>query len=158
MLSEVSFSLVYVSQAWTGTPSIPSALVSMLVKLPNVEFVVVTLGENGCVMLEKSSENSQSEEVDVDDVLETLNRKKDGNSTSPTCISSGFVKLHAKGVGTVCGRLLLGTAERVPASELVDTTGAGDSFIGAVLYALCANMPPEKMLPFAAQVVSLNFL
>ncbi|KAL3620550.1 hypothetical protein CASFOL_035462 [Castilleja foliolosa] len=143
-------------QAWTGTPSLPTALVSMLVKLPNVEFVVVTLGEDGCLMLERSSENNQSEEVDVDDLVETLKLKKDANTNSPTCISSGFVKLHAKGIGTVCGRLLLGTAERVPASELVDTTGAGDSFIGAVLYSLCADMPPEKMLPFAAQVAGIG--
>lgn len=32
------------------------------------------------------------------------------------------------------GRLFLGTAEKIPPSELVDTTGAGDAFIGAVLY------------------------
>ncbi|XP_021806085.1 ribokinase-like [Prunus avium] len=63
-------------------------------------------------------------------------------------------KLRANGVGTVCGRLFVGTAEKVPPSELQDTTGAGDSFIGAVLYAICSNMPPEKMLPFAAQVAA----
>lgn len=62
--------------------------------------------------------------------------------------------LKADGLETLCGRLHVGTAEEIPPSELVDTTGAGDAFIGAVLYALCANMPPEKMLPFAAQVVS----
>lgn len=44
------------------------------------------------------------------------------------------VRLRAEGIGTVCGRLLLGTAEKIPASEIVDTTGAGDAFIGAVLY------------------------
>lgn len=30
----------------------------------------------------------------------------------------------------------MGTAEKVPPSELQDTTGAGDSFIGAVLYGM----------------------
>ncbi|WMV43578.1 hypothetical protein MTR67_036963 [Solanum verrucosum] len=34
--------------------------------------------------------------------------------------------------------------------------GAGDAFIGAVLYALCANMPPERMLPFASQVAAIG--
>ncbi|KAL7084355.1 hypothetical protein ACP275_14G219300 [Erythranthe tilingii] len=143
-------------QEWTGAPSVPSALVSMLLKLPNIKFVVVTLGEDGCVMLERSSESGQSEEVDVDDLLETLKLKKDSDATFPTCVSSNEVKLRAKGIGSVCGRLLLGTAERIPASELVDTTGAGDSFIGAILYALCADMPPEKMLPFAAQVAGIG--
>jgi hypothetical protein len=32
------------------------------------------------------------------------------------------------------GRLLVGTAEAIPSAELVDTTGAGDAFIGAVMY------------------------
>ncbi|KAK3032184.1 hypothetical protein RJ639_035009, partial [Escallonia herrerae] len=65
-------------------------------------------------------------------------------------------KFVAKGVGMVTGRLFLGTAEKIPPSELVDTTGAGDAFIGAILYAICSNMPPEKMLPFAAQVIAFT--
>ncbi|CAN0920384.1 KHK [Linum grandiflorum] len=64
----------------------------------------------------------------------------------------GLTRIRAEGIGTVNGRLFVGTAEKIPPEELVDTTGAGDAFIGAVLYAISANMPPEKMLPFAAQV------
>ncbi|EYU46377.1 hypothetical protein ABFS82_04G047700 [Erythranthe guttata] len=144
-------------QAWTGAPSVPSALCSMLLKLPKVKFVIVTLGEDGCIMLERGvCENVQSEEVDVDDLLYTLKNKMSNDTTSPICVSSSEVKLCAKGIGTVWGKLLLGTAEKIPPSELVDTTGAGDSFIGAVLYALCANMPPEKMLRFAAQVAAIG--
>lgn len=30
--------------------------------------------------------------------------------------------------------MFLGTAEKIPPEELVDTTGAGDAFIGAVIY------------------------
>ncbi|KAH6824227.1 pfkB-like carbohydrate kinase family protein [Perilla frutescens var. hirtella] len=143
-------------QSWTDAPSVPSALVSMLLKLPNIKFVVVTLGEDGCIMLERSNEKELSEEVDVDELLAALKHKIDSNSTLPTCVASRKVKLHAKGIGIVGGRLLVGTAEKIPPSELVDTTGAGDSFIGAVLYALCTNMPPEKMLPFAAQVAGIG--
>lgn len=46
------------------------------------------------------------------------------------------MKFRANGVGTVDGRLHLGTAEKIPPSELVDTTGAGDAFIGAILYGM----------------------
>ncbi|KAL3828105.1 hypothetical protein ACJIZ3_016907 [Penstemon smallii] len=144
-------------QEWTDAPSIPSALVTMLLKLPNIKFVIVTLGEDGCIMLERSvSDDVQSEEVDVDNILETLKEKKDSYTTLPTCIASSVSKLCAKGIGTVVGRLLLGTAEKIPSTEIVDTTGAGDSFIGAVLYAICADMPPEKMLPFASQVAGIG--
>ena len=36
--------------------------------------------------------------------------------------------------GNVTGRLAIVTAEKIPSSELIDTTGAGDAFTGALLY------------------------
>nr|XP_015892151.2 ribokinase isoform X2 [Ziziphus jujuba var. spinosa] len=142
-------------QAWTEAPSVPSALVSILLRLPNIKFVIVTLGEDGCIMLERSAnEDPQTEEIDVDSLLELLKQQKDDNTAIPTCVSSSVTKLRANKFGTVHGRLIVGTAEKIPPSELVDTTGAGDAFIGAVLYAICTNMPAEKMLPFAAQVAA----
>lgn len=144
-------------QVWTEAPSVSSALVSMLLRLPDAKFVIVTLGEDGCIMLERSvTEDVQSEEMDVDSVLELLKQKINNDNAIPTCVSSGVTKLRAKGVGMVTGRLFLGTAEKIPPSELVDTTGAGDAYIGAVLYAICTNMPPETMLPFAAQVAAVG--
>ncbi|KAJ0113024.1 hypothetical protein Patl1_01677 [Pistacia atlantica] len=165
--------LLMVELVWTEAPSIPSALVSMLLRLPNLKFVIVTLGENGCIMLERSkNEGAELEEVDVESLLESLNQRKDESVAFPTCVSSLETKLRADGIGTVSGRLFIGTAEKIPPSELSDTTGAGDAFIGAVLYgkltipsnmliylrfqSICANMPPEKMLPFAAQVAALG--
>lgn len=45
------------------------------------------------------------------------------------------MNLSERGIpGRTQGRLYFGTAETIPPSELVDTTGAGDAFIGAVLY------------------------
>ncbi|PON54575.1 Ribokinase [Trema orientale] len=140
--------------AWTGAPSVPSALVSLLLRLPKLKFVIVTLGEDGCVMLERSVKEDSQKEVDVDSLLESLKQRKDDRLVFPTYISSSVAKITANGIGTVSGRLLLGTAEKIPPSELIDSTGAGDSFIGAVLYALCADMPVEKMLPFATQVAA----
>ncbi|XP_024975305.1 uncharacterized protein LOC112513309 [Cynara cardunculus var. scolymus] len=140
-------------QAWTKAPTVPSALVSMLLRLPKVKFVIVTLGADGCIMLERK--DGQAEEMDADNLVEQLRQKINSGKAAPTCISSDVTRLQAKGVGTVCGRLFLGTAEKIPESELVDTTGAGDAFIGAILYAICTNKPPEQMLPFAAQVAAI---
>ncbi|KAF3436068.1 hypothetical protein FNV43_RR23160 [Rhamnella rubrinervis] len=143
-------------QAWTEAPSVSNALVSMLLRLPNVKFVIVTLGEDGCIMLERSvHEDSQAEEIDVDNLVELLKQQRDDKIATPTCVSSSVAKLRADKIGTVHGRLIVGTAENIPPSELRDTTGAGDAFIGAVLYAICSNMPAEKMLPFAAQVAAI---
>ncbi|XP_023733381.1 uncharacterized protein LOC111881209 isoform X1 [Lactuca sativa] len=145
-------------QTWTGAPSVATALVSMLLRLPKLKFVIVTLGADGCIMLDRRniSENVEAEEMDVDDLLEILKRKSSTLSTAPTCISSEITRLQAKGIGNVCGKLFIGTAEKIPQSELVDTTGAGDAFIGAVLYGICTNKPPEQMLPFAAQVAAIT--
>ncbi|KAG5413244.1 hypothetical protein IGI04_000811 [Brassica rapa subsp. trilocularis] len=144
-------------QAWTEVSSIPCALVSMLLRLPKLKFVIVTLGEEGCLMIQRdSTEASESKETDIESLVETLKDRVDSTATFPTCVSSETAKLKANGVGTLSGRLFLGTAEKIPPEELVDTTGAGDAFIGAVLYALCAGMPPEKMLPFATQVAACN--
>uniref|UniRef100_A0A803PG97 Carbohydrate kinase PfkB domain-containing protein n=1 Tax=Cannabis sativa TaxID=3483 RepID=A0A803PG97_CANSA len=139
-------------KAWSGAQSVPNAMVSMFLKLPKLKFVIVTLGEEGCIMLERSVNETPSKEVDVESLLESLKQKKDGTTTFPTCVSSSVENIRANGIGTISGRLILGTAEKIPPSELIDSTGAGDSFIGAVLYALCAKMPVEKMLPFAALV------
>ncbi|KAL3725169.1 hypothetical protein ACJRO7_030221 [Eucalyptus globulus] len=142
--------------AWTDAPSMPSALISMLLKFPKLKFATVTLGEHGCLMLERSSdaENSLMGEEDADSLLHSLERKKDDRVATPMCIPSEVVKLKANGIGTLTGRLFVCTAERIPPSELVDTSGAGDAFIGAILHALCMNMTPENMLPFAATVAA----
>ena len=62
-------------------------------------------------------------------------------------------KIRAHGIGTVSGRLLLGTAEKIPLSELIDSTGAGDSFIGAVLYGTS-----EPFIFIRSSILSHHFL
>ncbi|PKI76845.1 uncharacterized protein LOC116213705 [Punica granatum] len=156
----------FIDHEWTRAPFIASSLVSMMLRLPKLKFAIVTLGEEGCVMLERSSDvGHQAEEADVDCLLEILKQQKDDSMIIPTCVASSVTKLRADGIGTVRGRLLLGTAEKIPLTELVDTAGAVDAFIGATLFgdpfiifveAICASMPPERMLPFAAQVAAAN--
>ncbi|KAH0451298.1 hypothetical protein IEQ34_018597 [Dendrobium chrysotoxum] len=145
-------------QAWTSVSSIPKALVSILLKYPNVKFVIATLGEKGCLMIDRRTrgEDPHLDAIDVDSLTESLKLRIDENVTTPTFVASeSSVRLRANGIGTLYGKLLLGTAEKIPPSEILDTTGAGDAFIGAVLYALCAGMPPEKMLPFSCQVAAI---
>ncbi|KAK2401513.1 ribokinase [Trifolium repens] len=76
------------------------------------------------------------------------------NCSKSTCFyaSKLATNLRADGIGTTCAKLYIGTAENMPPYELIDTTGAGDAFARAVLYAICANFATEKMLCFAANV------
>ncbi|KAJ8534616.1 hypothetical protein K7X08_016344 [Anisodus acutangulus] len=95
-------------QEWTEASSIPSTLVSMLLRLPKVNFLIVTLGKDGCIMLQRTEmDNLLPEEMDVDDLVEKLNQEKDTNATLPACISSNVAELHAKGIGTMSMHLLV---------------------------------------------------
>jgi EamA domain-containing membrane protein RarD len=49
-----NFSGVFFLKKWTSISCIPSALLEILVQYPHVRFMIATLGENGCMMLERS--------------------------------------------------------------------------------------------------------
>ncbi|KQJ97005.1 ketohexokinase isoform X3 [Brachypodium distachyon] len=145
-------------EKWTSISSIPSALLEILLQYPHAKFVIATLGEKGCMMLEQIEDGDDPGvgAADIKNVAESLQVKAHNDDSLPTCVSSKFMRLSSRGIGTIFGRVLIGTAERIPASELVDTTGCGDAFIGAVLHGLSTEMPPEKMLPFACQVAGIK--
>jgi len=136
-------------QDWTESPSSPSALLSMLIRLPKLKFVIMTLGEHGCMMLERCP-NESEEVTDIDELHESLKQSTDFTSDLPVCNSSLVTRLAEN----VTGRLVIVTAEKIPSSELLDTTGAGDAFTGAVLYGLCTEMASEEMLMFASRVAA----
>jgi len=62
-------------------------------------------------------------------------------------------KFRANGIGTICARFYIGTAEKIPDSELVDTTGAGDAFIGAIMYGRCGQ-GPKKLFIFLSKLLT----
>lgn len=61
VLNCVCIILTYLApQAWTEAPSVAKALVSMLLRLPHIKFVIVTLGEDGCIMVERNGPGRSS--------------------------------------------------------------------------------------------------
>ncbi|KAK9811624.1 hypothetical protein WJX72_007184 [[Myrmecia] bisecta] len=56
----------------------------------------------------------------------------------------------------VYGRVTVASAADLPQDAVVDTTGAGDAFLGSMLYALCHDMPAERALRLAAVVAACN--
>ncbi|KHN48957.1 hypothetical protein glysoja_025334, partial [Glycine soja] len=119
---------VVCSANFPAASTIPQALVSMLLMLPNIKFVIVTLGKDGCIMLERII-------FPPVPLIHPVN-----------------CKIEGRGDRNSSGKLYVETAESIPPLELVDTTGAGDAFIGAVIYAICAKITPETMISFAANV------
>jgi hypothetical protein len=53
-------------------------------------------------------------------------------------------QLGASTGGEVAGRILYATAMALETHQVVDTTGAGDAFIGAILYGKCDHQQKEK--------------
>ncbi|KAL3692337.1 hypothetical protein R1sor_005988 [Riccia sorocarpa] len=144
-------------QVWTEAPSLGESLILLASRLPRLKFVIVTQGSAGCVMFERK----ESEKLEVLDVHQTLESLWKGaqvfSGSKPTVVSSEVGVLRrpkAENEEGCVGRLLIGTPDSVPSAELVDTTGAGDAFIGAVMYCLCAELPPERMLPLGAVVAA----
>eukprot|EP00250_Pteridium_aquilinum_P021140 c25037_g1_i1 orf=311-1609(-) len=151
-------------QMWTEASTLPEALIELAMRLPYLKFVIVTLGAAGCVMLERSfNDSSHLELLDANTEYELLLEKK---ARMSACEPVSFVSkvglfqqqssVNCDSVKNFAGRLLIGTAETIPPSELVDTTGSGDAFIGAVLYSLCTGIRPEEMLCFGAVVAGAN--
>ncbi|KAJ4901660.1 pfkB-like carbohydrate kinase family protein [Raphanus sativus] len=151
-LADYAICSTHFPQDWTESPTSPSALLSMLIRLPKLKFVIVTLGEQGCVMLERCPNEipESEEETDIDELHESLKQSTDFASFLPVCNSSTVTRLK----GNVTGRLCIVTAEKIPSSEIIDTTGAGDAFTGALLYGLCTDMALEDTLTFASRVAA----
>lgn len=60
----------------------------------------------------------------------------------------------AAGPAEVHARVTVATAAQLPAEAVVDTTGAGDSFIGSILYGLATGMPVQRAMQLGAVVAA----
>ncbi|CAI5984953.1 unnamed protein product [Closterium sp. NIES-64] len=130
-------------QAWTGEETLGAALLAMAVRLPRARFIIVTLGADGCAMLDRRvAAASEAPSEDVDKALQWVIRaaqEKGSKQGNPVVFSSRPLRLKSMAQGTeVAAQLVAATAVPLEAGQVVDTTGAGDAFIGAVLYAPAA--------------------
>ncbi|XP_024542050.1 ribokinase-like isoform X2 [Selaginella moellendorffii] len=128
-------------EAWTNSKNLAEALLCVASKLPKLKFIIVTLGAEGCVMLERSTTTDHGETMDVNQTLDSLRQQVSAvKSPQPRVVSSKMGRLVPSTGSRIAifGRLIVGTAQEVPAAQLADTTGAGDAFVGAVMY--CNSM------------------
>ncbi|KAK9087591.1 hypothetical protein Syun_029985 [Stephania yunnanensis] len=87
-----------------------------------------------------------SQRCSLSSMNQIMSKKEDKNMHQNIIIHNNHnigepnTRLTIQGIGAIRGRFLLGTAEKIPSSELVDTTGAGDAFIGVVFYGSLVNI------------------
>eukprot|EP00271_Cylindrocystis_brebissonii_P000574 TRINITY_DN10680_c1_g1_i2.p1 TRINITY_DN10680_c1_g1~~TRINITY_DN10680_c1_g1_i2.p1 ORF type:complete len:536 (+),score=64.85 TRINITY_DN10680_c1_g1_i2:147-1754(+) len=150
---------------WTGATTLGEAMLLVACRLPKLKFVITTLGSRGCAMLDlrhgaNSLDGNDSSIHAPDDVLEELWRQAESGgeaveSKAPRVRSSQICNFNSKATEhelAVRGRLRVATSFVLSKAEVVDTTGAGDAFIGAVLYGLCVDLEAEKTLALASTV------
>ncbi|KAL0040939.1 hypothetical protein WJX79_010723 [Trebouxia sp. C0005] len=206
-------------QQWTGEASLGDALHTTLQRLPNVKWMVTTLGKKGSVLLERCPDQAGQTEAVVNELLSTMleevhssSSSNNGNGSSyplgctsknKTHIRAGEVTSSEKAVklllqrgpedspaataaaaqaasaeasanadpsnaasygtqngestvvdGALVAKMTVASAASLPQEAIEDTTGAGDAFIGTVLYAVTQGMPRDKMLKLAAVVAA----
>lgn len=141
---------------WTGASSLGAAQVAIMAKLSKAKFLIVTLGAGGCAALERAPAPAAGPAgaIAADDELHRLQQEVSQRAEHPTVVSSPVALLESPDGRQVEGRLFVGSAARLAPEDVVDTTGAGDAFIGAVLYGLCAGLSMERILPLAATVAA----
>ncbi|EFJ40764.1 hypothetical protein VOLCADRAFT_84359 [Volvox carteri f. nagariensis] len=165
LLSEADFVVTsaHFPQDWTGEVGLADAILATAERLPAARWVITTLGSRGAVLLERPPTRnreggdprvSQEEPraATLDEVMvgelgpqleEAVKKRKAEREERPVCVS-------ASGVGIGAGAVV--ATEDFDA--VVDTTGAGDSFIGSVLYGLCTGLPLPSTLRLAAVVAA----
>ncbi|EIE21663.1 PfkB-type carbohydrate kinase, partial [Coccomyxa subellipsoidea C-169] len=127
-------------QAWTGEAGLGDALLSTFYCLPHIRWMVTTLGSKGSVFLERANVLQDEDATRTAKLEDVLKYNKANN-----------LKEYSEGP---VARVVVASAAVLPKDAIMDTTGAGDAFIGTLLYAICNSMPPEQSLQLAAVVAA----
>lgn len=160
----------------TGEEDTETAMVAMLAGLPRAKTLVTTLGSRGAVMVarvddwEEACETTTLRELAASLEAEAKAKKNpnetdgatDGDgaavplpaapATSATVYLSDAGEDAATKLGPV--RVTFAPAAAMRAEQVVDTTGAGDSFIGSFCFGVATGMAPPAAMRLGAYVAA----
>ena len=136
---------------WTGKAHVDDAMVHIISSLPHVSWVATTLGSKGALLLEKVEDTSSLVTV-VDSLdgslVETLFASAARNPPSALFATANGIKIRSRSsasfgpfrVGELVLKLTAIQSADISENLVVDTTGAGDAFIGSMLYSIATGM------------------
>lgn len=101
-----------------------------LLEACNAKFVITTLGSSGSIMVRR--EGKREKGIGVNMVVQSKIVKRRENSVSYEVIE----------------------CPKWPVQDIVDTTGAGDAFIGGIIYGIVTKMDMERMMCLASRVAA----
>lgn len=96
---------------------------------------------------------SNKESASVNGVHVTFGRSQTCPEVIDVCSESQggeSSQCHCKAIFTVA------SAANVAANDIVDTTGAGDAFIGTMLFSICRGFPLKEAMKLSAVVAAMN--
>jgi len=118
----------------TGKSDILEAQITILITYPNIKFIITTLGAQGSILIRKCSTDKHNKCIkNVTDLL-TL-----GTSMKELEVINALIE-------NTSYELYYCTALKIKGEDIIDTTGCGDTFIGACVWSIMNNLPIEKML------------
>ena len=152
--------------SWTAQAELPAALLAMWERLPRAQVIVTTLGSEGSVALQRcpppGGDTSGDQIVDAAALGNALSDLKAATAGAPpapaagsppvprTCVSGPISRIWPSS----WGRVLFTPAAVVHPSDVVDTTGAGDAFIGSLAFGLIEGLQLERTLALASWVAA----
>ena len=151
--------------SWTAQAELPHALLSMWERVPRAKVVVTTLGSEGSVTLQRypppSGDATAPPPIDAAALATALRDLRAATTGGPPAPAAGAPPVPRTCVcspvwpiGSGWGRVLFTPAAVVHPSDVVDTTGAGDAFIGSLAFGLIEQLPLERTLALASWVAA----
>ncbi|EFN54319.1 hypothetical protein CHLNCDRAFT_25015 [Chlorella variabilis] len=150
-LADFVVSSAHFPQGWTGEQGLGDALVATFSRLPRARWLITTLGSRGSVLLERGEAAEAVGASGLEDLLPQLFEEAAATQAAQGTPQSAPACVSASGV---CARVTAVQAARLPPGAVVDTTGAGDAFIGSILYGLATGMPVQRAMQLASVVAA----
>ena len=122
------------------------ALAWMASALPRARWISQSRGAQGALLIERADGEAGVDEAAVESMVTALI-----DADAPLPRAGELAVAECPDTDT---RVWLAPAELLSADELVDTTGAGDAFNGALAYSLARGYAPECALPLATHVAA----
>ncbi|MEW5302517.1 MAG: hypothetical protein WDW36_005295 [Sanguina aurantia] len=154
-------------QEFTGESDLGDAILATAQRLPAAKLLITTLGSRGSVLIDRSTAAAA-----LHDGSHGLDRQVSAKNAAAAAASAARLNADARnagryelsasesssssssGVSTVTATVMLAAAACLPKEAVVDTTGAGDAFIGSVVYALATGLGCARMLQLASLVAA----
>ena len=129
---------------FTETTPIGDAMTEMFACLPKAKVMVTTLGARGAVALVRDGVETPEvgEGTALDDVVSRLENaalRGDDETPGPSVETESLVIRDASGERRFKAKVVFTPAKRLTDNQVVDTTGAGDAFIGTLAMSACSE-------------------